>query len=214
MKTIANVVCATLAGLAIAGCASAPAATESTGSLASEAIVPIGDGGCPGVGTVICINGGTWDPQLCECVPPPDAACIQNVLCIRGDHFDRTLCKCVPDADAGACISQEDGPCGGFIQNACQCAAGLVCVPNRIPDLPGTCEPARCCPLGWDMYACTEENGSGGFNCHNPLLACPSSLSCGGGCDFQVQGQCPVCDPIRCPAGETFDRTLCQCVPL
>src|SRR5690348_11126480 len=63
-----------------------------------------------------------------------------------------------------ACVSQEDGPCGGFTQNPCTCASGLVCVPNPIPDIPGTCEPDRCCPVGWDMTTCSEENGTKGLN--------------------------------------------------
>src|SRR5260221_8712101 len=68
-------------------------------------------------------------------------ACIQTVLCIRGTHFDGTLCRCVPDDPGpGQCISQEDGPCGGFTTHPCQCAKGLHCVLNRIPDLPGVCE--------------------------------------------------------------------------
>jgi hypothetical protein len=110
------------------------------------------------------------------------------------------------------CVSQEDGPCGGFTTNPCTCAQGLACKPNRIPDIPGTCEPTRCCPAGWDMYKCNEENGTTGLNCHNPLLACASSLTCGGGCDLEVSGRCPVCDPIACPAGERWDSSLCKCV--
>jgi hypothetical protein len=140
--------------------------------------------------------------------------CIQSVLCVNGDHFDSVLCRCVPgDAGAAACISKEDGPCGGFTQNPCKCAADLVCVPNRIPDVPGTCEPRRCCPVGWDMFTCNEENGSTGLNCHDPRLACASSLRCGAGCDFQVTARCPMCDPVVCPSGETFDSKLCKCIP-
>src|SRR5262249_24986330 len=60
---------------------------------------------------------------------------------------------------------------------------------------------------------CNEENGGTGFNCHNPLLECASSLACGvGGCDFEVTGQCPVCDPLVCPQGQHWDSTLCKCV--
>jgi hypothetical protein len=137
--------------------------------------------------------------------------CVQNVLCIKGDHWDPTACKCVPDA----CVSQEGGPCGGFVANPCTCASGLICKPNRIPDLPGTCdEPPRCCPTGWAMYACNDADGTSGLNCHNPLLGCASSLTCGGGCDFEVTGRCPVCDPLVCPPGEVWDVSLCSCLPL
>jgi hypothetical protein len=73
----------------------------------------------------------------------------------------------------------------------------------------------HCCPRDWDMYACrdTDDPVSKGLNCHNPVLACPLSLICGQGCDFEVTGRCPVCDPIICPLGERFDSTLCRCVP-
>jgi hypothetical protein len=64
-----------------------------------------------------------------------------------------------------------------------------VCVPNHIPDIPGKCEPARCCPVGWDMYTCHDANGAG-LNCHNPKMGCLSSPICGGGCDFEVFGRC------------------------
>jgi hypothetical protein len=119
------------------------------------------------------------------------ASCVQNVLCIKGAHWDPQACKCVPDA----CVSSEDGPCGGFTTHPCTCAPGLVCVPNRIPDVPGTCEQPRCCPATWNMYRCNEENGGTAFACHNPLLGCASSLTCGQGCDFEVTGQCsgPSC---------------------
>jgi hypothetical protein len=214
MKLITNVVSGVFVVVAIAGCAVRSSPSESTEPSGSSLITPIGgDAGCPGVGSVICINGGHWDPTLCECVPPSDAGCVDNVLCIVGDHWDPTLCKCVPDADAGVCISSEDGPCGGFTTHPCTCAPGLTCVPNRIPDIPGTCQPARCCPASWDMYSCKEENGSAGLNCHNPLLGCASSLTCGGGCDFEVTGRCPVCDPLVCPAGETWNPVVCKCEP-
>ncbi|HYQ01138.1 MAG TPA: hypothetical protein VER96_20850 [Polyangiaceae bacterium] len=163
--------------------------------------------------------GGSPEPQGSSGTAVTDEAvtaktkphCVQNVLCIRGSHFDTTLCKCVPNPPS-QCISKEDGPCGGFTLHPCQCAAGLTCVLNINPDLPGTCEPARCCPANWNMYDCKEENGGTGHNCHNPALGCPSSLTCGDGCDFEVSSQCPVCDPIVCPAHEVFSRELCKCV--
>jgi hypothetical protein len=97
--------------------------------------------------------------------------------------------------NAVACISKEDGPCGGFVAHPCTCAPGLKCVPNRIPDVPGTCQPEKCCPLDWQMYPCMDGDRDTDYNCHNPQLACASSLTCGGGCDFQVYGRCPVPPP-------------------
>jgi hypothetical protein len=95
----------------------------------------------------------------------------------------------------GTCVSGEDGPCGGFIINPCVCGPGLVCVPNHIPDLPGSCQPKTCCPVGWDMRTCTDEDGGAQvFTCHNPALACAESIGCGGdngqGCNFEVTRRC------------------------
>jgi hypothetical protein len=83
---------------------------------------------------------------------------ICNCPLLTGD----ASCTCGPTPDAGKCVSEPGGPCGGFTQDPCTCAPGSRCVPNRIPDVPGTCA---------------------------------------------------VCDPIECPAGETWDRALCECVP-
>jgi hypothetical protein len=92
-------------------------------------------------------------------------------------------------------VSGEDGPCGGFIAPPYICAPGLVCVPNNIPDLPGSCQPQKCCPVGWDMRSCTDENGTHAFTCHNPALACAESIGCGAengvGCNFEVSRRCP-----------------------
>jgi hypothetical protein len=167
-----------------------------------------------GLALPACELAPTADPVVGQSEALAVAAarvCVQNVLCIQGDAWDPVRCRCVPNVPK-QCVSQEDGPCGGFTQNPCICASELRCVPNRIPDIPGTCEPARCCPASWTMYSCQEENGGTGFNCHNPLMGCPSSLTCGVGCDMEVTGRCPVCDPIVCPAGQVFDTTLCRCV--
>ena len=102
----------------------------------------------------------------------PDVIC-GGVICAIGSHFDPTVCKCVP----GACISEEGGTCGGFTSNPCQCAAGLTCVPNSIPDIPGTCEPPHvvCDPIAcgpgqtWDSTLC---------ECTPP--ACMTALDCKG----------------------------------
>jgi hypothetical protein len=209
MKPNLGIACGLVAAFAI-GCVT-NAANETiepnTGELIAGPIV-VTDAGCP-IGGILCVNGGRWDPRLCRCLSP-DAGCLDSILCIRGTHWDAAQCQCLPDA----CISQEDGPCGGFTKNPCRCAPGLVCVPNRLLDLPGTCEPDRCCPLGWDMYACKEENGSLGLNCHNPQLGCLSSSTCGGGCDVEVTHRCPVfCDPIPCGPGRVFDKSLCGCRP-
>jgi hypothetical protein len=98
----------------------------------------------------------------------------------------------------------------------CPLPPTTICPPGEQYD-PTTCEcePVACCPLGWDMYTCidTDDKDRQGLNCHNPALGCASSLICGQGCDFEVTGRCPVCDPIVCPPGETFDSILCKCIP-
>jgi hypothetical protein len=101
----------------------------------------------------------------------------------------------------------------------CACGGGAV-PPDPVPvhgDIGNTSASTAavltCCPVSWDMYSCTEIDGGKGLNCHNPELGCASSLTCGRGCDFEVEGRCPVCDPILCPAGDVWDSTLCKCVP-
>lgn len=49
---------------------------------------------------------------------------------------------------------------------------------------------AECCPADWQLVACNGPDGGAGWNCHNPLLRCPSSTTCGEGCDFAVVGRC------------------------
>jgi len=51
-------------------------------------------------------------------------------------------------------------------------------------------DAGRCCPPGWGMYSCVLPDGGAGLNCHNPAMACPSSSTCGGGCDFIATGRC------------------------
>jgi hypothetical protein len=77
--------------------------------------------------------------------------------------------------------------------------------PTRLP----------CCPVGWDMFACVEPDGGKGLNCHNPLLECVSSLTCGGGCDFEVRGRCRCVQTVLCVQGSHFDSSpaVCACVP-
>jgi hypothetical protein len=77
----------------------------------------------------------------------------------------------------------------------------------------GTCQPHGCCPSTWNMYGCAEVDGGAGLNCHNPALGCPSSMTCGGGCDSEVTGACTACADFPCPLGQQYDSTQCACVP-
>ena len=109
----------------------------------------------PGAPNYVCPDGRTIAGPACvtqvsgtcgwvfiSCPPQ----CVQNVLCIKGDHWDRQLCKCVPDA----CVSQEGGPCGGFVAHPCTCAPGLECVSSGIPDVGGTCKASGGCATASD----------------------------------------------------------------
>jgi hypothetical protein len=73
------------------------------------------------------------------------------------------------------------GPCGGFTTHPFQCLPGLVCKPNHIPDIPGTC-------VNPDMGSC-QANGS----------ACSANAECcSGNCILRTMpGFC--CQPLGCP---------------
>src|SRR5579884_1541876 len=92
---------------------------------------------------VACAGDRGPDTTSSTSTPQSTTACPLAVPCPEGSALNPATCQCAPAADAGACVSGEDGPCGGFTTHPCRCAHRLVCVPNRIPDLPGTCERRR-----------------------------------------------------------------------
>jgi hypothetical protein len=123
-----------------------------------------------------------------------------------------------PPFDSGRCASSAGGPCGGFAQAPCTCAAGLVCQPNGIPDVPGTCAPpadagqdAGCvdnvlCVLGdhWDPVhcKCVPDSDAGG--------------SAEGGTVVDAGGPKPdaACvDNDLCIVGDHWNPVQCKCVP-
>ena len=127
---------------------------------------------------------------------------------------------CPPTAcPALACV-------GGFQPNPDPCGCP-ICPPNPDAGLASPDVGLACCPIGFSLYDCKEPNGGAGFACHNPVLGCASSLTCGQGCDPQVSGRCapdqdagakpPVdaacLDNVLCIVGDHFDSTLCKCVP-
>jgi hypothetical protein len=126
--------------------------------------------------------------------PPQDAspgsdsanaadACVDNLLCVVGSHWDPTACKCVP----GTCISQDGGPCGGFTSNPCECALGLVCVTNAIPDIPGTCEgPSPVC----SPVPCPSSQTWDSTLCECVAPSCTNASSCTG----PLPQLCELCD--------------------
>src|SRR5512147_282987 len=70
-----------------------------------------------------------------------------------------------------------------------------------------------CCPAGYDLYDCRKPGGGKGLACHNPAMGCPSSLTCGSGCDSEVSGRCQCIQNVLCVKGDHFDHRLCKCVP-
>jgi Cys-rich repeat protein len=77
----------------------------------------------------------------------------------------------------------------------------------------GSASTQDCCPRNFDLYSCTKPDGSMGLACHNPAQGCPSSATCGEGCDREVTGRCQCIQTVLCIRGDHFDRDLCKCVP-
>src|SRR5512133_432911 len=72
---------------------------------------------------------------------------------------------------------------------------------------------SECCPANFDLYPCRQPDGDTGLACHNPAMGCPSSETCGSGCDPVVSGRCECIQNVLCIKGSHFDRALCKCVP-
>lgn len=77
----------------------------------------------------------------------------------------------------------------------------------------GAASSLHCCPANFDLYSCNLREGGTGLACHNPAMGCPSSETCGEGCDQVVSGRCECIQNVLCVRGSHFDRTLCKCVP-
>jgi len=112
--------------------------------------------------------------------------CVQDVDCGPGAYWDPTWCSCVPGAPTyadGGCVQTEW--CSEWARwdpDRCRCEA---------PDASEEGgEAGACCPRAWLMYSCTFPDAGSGLACHNPALACASSLLCGQGCDEVVTGRC------------------------
>jgi hypothetical protein len=138
---------------------------------------------------------------LGECFPAPGAVCdMYGPGCACDGTTINIACTGLPVGYAskplkhtGACT---DGGCTSddiclstmTCSNDTDCATlGSMCDPCTM--LCG-CGSTACCPAGWLMYTCDDPDGGTGLACHNPALGCASSLTCGEGCDFVVQGRC------------------------
>ncbi|MGA2448738.1 MAG: hypothetical protein ABTD50_08700 [Polyangiaceae bacterium] len=152
------------------------AAADSVGDAAPDSVTR-GDSSAPDSGAPDASDAS----DSAEASPGSDA-CVENVLCIAGYHWDPTTCSCV----AGTCISQDGGPCGGFTSNPCQCASGLECMTNPIPDIPGTCEPLRAV---CDPIACGPAQTWNSTLCECDPPACTTGADCTG----SLPKNCVVC---------------------
>jgi hypothetical protein len=138
-------------------------------------------------GDVACTAGDLCCPQACSSTP----VCLSITRC--------------PANWEGTCPVQDSGsPRDG----------GATDSGTEPPPDAGADAGEDCCPVGFDMYACTEADGGQGLACHNPAKGCASSLTCGQGCDPVVTGRCgtatnlqwyttcgyPVCE-VRADAG-------------
>jgi len=137
------------------------------------------------------------------------AGCATNADCPNGD-----VCG-FPTAPAcsatGSCFTPPGAVCNLFMPgcgcdgselNLANCATGLPAGYAPKPVLhSGVCADAAggtddggdagdCCPTGWFLYSCTFPDGGAGMACHNPQLGCPSSGTCGTGCDSVATGRC------------------------
>jgi hypothetical protein len=114
-----------------------------------------------------------------------------------------------------ACVERGCVPAGPYLARMCAYrdlsadAPPSICSPTEKPtciEVPFEWPPSggfrevvgvirgegdqQCCPPSWLMLACTYPDGGDGLNCHDPALKCPSSTTCGDGCDFVVAGRC------------------------
>jgi hypothetical protein len=71
------------------------------------------------------------------------AACGASSTSLSTESNGADLPSAAQASNVGACVSGENGPCGGFVMHPCSCASGLTCTPSGIPDEGGTCQPAR-----------------------------------------------------------------------
>ncbi len=171
-------------------------------------------------------GAGSPDAPICPgpvpaCVPPP-------YTCPAGYQLSSPPCGCagcVPvDGGTVADGGKPDAPLvcnvmcpvlacvGGYLPNPEPCGCP-TCAPNSDAGVASPDAGLACCPAGFTLYGCQEQDGAPGLACHNPALGCASSKMCGQGCDPQVSGRCQCVDNVLCIRGDRFDTTLCKCVP-
>ncbi len=67
--------------------------------------------------------------------PAPNLACPDIMV------NDTREPECNGEVHSCGLVAVKSIKCGGLIKNAHQCPEGTRCVRNRLPDLPGTCQP-------------------------------------------------------------------------
>ncbi len=158
---------------------------------------------CDGVGaiTIGCTAGqptytcDTWSgPPQWKVSCPPGPSPLPSDCCPAG--FVLSGGACIVDCAPGQLCSQialvphcsdggsPGGPAGGDAAGEGAADAALSVDGGQDARVSG------CCPVGFQMTACTFEDGGAGLACHNPAMGCASSSSCGVGCDPVVIGRC------------------------
>jgi hypothetical protein len=110
-----------------------------------------------------------------------------NGLCGAAACGPGQLCCAQACSSTPACLNVTRCPAGW--EGACEVDGGAS---DAGTTDAGTTDGGDCCPANYDMYACTNPNGSQGLACHNPAMGCASSTTCGQGCDPVVTGRCGV----------------------
>jgi hypothetical protein len=124
--------------------------------------------------------------------------------------MNRSLFAFVPALFAigavAACSSAPADPNASRVESSSQALTICNC-PLLMGDASCTCESTP------DAGRCISEPGGpcGGFT-QDPCSCAPGS-KCIPNRIPDIPGRCAVCDPIKCPTGETWDRALCECVP-
>ena len=102
------------------------------------------DSDCVAVPKVGCCTNGYKEALNAKFVDAYKASFIcpaPNQACPHIMVNDTREPECNREEHSCELVEVKNIKCGGFIQNAHQCPEGTRCVRDRLPDLPGTCQP-------------------------------------------------------------------------
>ncbi len=176
----------TTSGTASSGKGGSGASSSGTGGsgTASSGIASSGTGGTVDAGAPCSTSSDCGAREICgfpasegcsakgQCFADPGVTCQAIALgCACDGSMINIACNGLPDG-------YETKP---FLHDG-------ACT-NDVGDGGGS-DAGKCCPVGYDLYSCSLNAGGTAQACHNPALGCPSSLTCGVGCDYITTGRC------------------------